>query len=90
MFPWLPDFQRQMVLELFYKNVPESLYKENTSTGYCTTQGYWYVANFAYLTNLAFQCDWNCKTCLAIYDHLYLICEESSHTMTWYEDKTDL
>jgi len=29
-----------MVLELFYKNVPESLYKENTSTGYCTTQGY--------------------------------------------------
>ena len=31
-----------------------------------------------------------CKTCLAKYDLVNLICEEFSYTMTWYEEKTDL
>jgi len=49
----------------------------------------WCVINFVNLTTLTFQCDFKCKTCLAnmTFDHRNLIREESSYTMTWYEEK---
>jgi len=65
-----------MMPELFYKNIPESLYIENWST-----IPYLVCDKFVHLTTLTFQCDFKCKTCLAKYDHWSLICEESSHTM---------
>jgi len=31
--------------------------------------------NFVHLPNLAFQCDFSCKTCVTKYDHQNLICK---------------
>jgi len=76
------------VPELFHKNIPESLYTANMGT--IPTMVTWCVSNFGHITTLTFQCDFKCKTCLARYDHRYLICEESSYTITLYEEKTDL
>jgi len=64
-----------MVPELYYENVPESLYAR--MYGYYTTQGYLMCRQ-----KLTFHCNFKCKICLARYDHQYLICEESSNTMT--------
>jgi len=61
-----------MMPESFFENVPESLYKG--------CNGY-YVDNFGHYSKLTFQCNFKCKTCLAKYDHLYLICDKSSNTM---------
>ena len=50
----------------------------------------WCVANFVHSTTLTFQCDFKCKIFLAKCDLGNLMCEESSYTVTWYEEKTDL
>jgi len=50
----------------------------------------WCVRNFVHFTNITFQWDFNCKMCLAKYDHRNLVCEESSYTMTPYDEKTVL
>ena len=57
--------------------VPE-FFAEFSYIGYHTT-------SFGQLTKLTFQCNFKCKTYLARYDHRYLICKESSYTMTLYE-----
>ena len=75
-----------MVLELFSKNVPESLCRGMGTMPPVVT---WYVPNFGRLTKLTFRCNFNCKTYLARYDHRYLICEEPSYTMTFYGNKNE-
>jgi len=86
-FSWFSE-TRGMPLELFCKNVHARLYIENMGT--ILPRVTWCVTNFGYLTTLAFQCDFKCKTCLAKYDVGNIMCEESSYTMTWYEEETDL
>jgi len=85
-FSWFSETSG-MVSELFCKNDPESLYRGYKGT--IPPMVTWYVSNFGHLTKSTFQCKFKCKTYLARYDHRYLICKESSYTMTLYE-KTDL
>ena len=72
-----------MVLELFYKNVPGSLYVENWDTlvYYPVPRVTWRVANFVHLTALTVQCGFQNKTRLAKYELGKLILEESSYTV---------
>jgi len=77
-----------MLPKLFYKNIPESLNIQNWGT--ILPRATWCVTNFWHHNTLAFQCNCKCKTCLAKYDLGNLRCEESSYTMTWYEEKKDL
>ena len=81
-FSWFSE-TNGMVLELFCKIVPESLYR-GTMPPIVT----WYVSNFGHLTKLTFQCYFKCKTSLARCDHWYLTGEEPSCTITFYEKKT--
>jgi len=73
-----------MVPELFYENVPESLtsFIWTIVVLYYPWQGYLMCSKFWNLTLLTFQCDFQCKMCLAKYDLGKLICEESSCTLT--------
>ena len=89
-FPWVFLIFRDsgMVPKLLYKDVPDSLYIENMGTTLPMVT--WCVTNVGHLTALTFQCNFKCKTCLAKYDHRKLMCEQSSYTMTWYEEKTNL
>ena len=48
------------------------------------------VTKFDRPTALIFQCKFKCRMFLAKYYHRNVICEESSCTMTWYEEKTDV
>jgi len=77
-----------MVPELFYKNVSESLYIENMGKVLAVVP--WCVINFGHFTTLIYQCYFKYKTCLAKCDHRNLMCEESSCTITWCEEKTHL
>jgi len=72
-----------MVPELFHKDVSESPY--TGCMGTMLPMVTWCLANFGHLTMLTFQCYFKCKTYLTRYR--YLIREESSCTITWYEKK---
>ena len=58
--------------------------------GYYTTLGYLICNKFCAPYAFTFQWHFKSKMCLAKYDHRNLICEESSYTMTWYEEKVNL
>ena len=63
--------------------------------GYYTTQWYLMCRQFWTLLKLTFQSNFKCKTCLARYDHLYLVFDEfskTSHVMSFptWSKKTDL
>ena len=90
MLPWLFLIFRDKRngARVILQKYPESIYIGNMSTIQLMVT--WCVTNFGPFTTLTFQYDFKCKTCLAKYDHWNLICEESSYTMTWYEEKTDL
>jgi len=74
-----------MVPELFHKFFPENLYIGYRGTILPMVTSC--VPNSGYLNKLTFPCNFKCKTCLARYNHRYLICEASSYTMTLYEKK---
>ena len=50
--------------------------------------GYLICTQFWHYSKITFQCNFKCKTCLARYDHLCLICGKSSNTMAWPEKKS--
>jgi len=86
-----PDFYRQMEwCQSYFTKMSLNTYCIYRIYGYYVTHGYWCVGNFGYVTKLTFQCNFKSKTCLARYDHRYLMCEASSYTMTLYERKTVL
>jgi len=74
-----PDFQRQMEWCLSY--ITQMSLKTCWKYGYYTNHDYLMCNTFWALTTFIFQCDFKCKTCLARYDHQYLMCEESCYTM---------
>jgi len=81
-----PDFQRQMEwCQSYFTTMSLKAYAKDIWVLYY--YGYLMCNNFGHLTKFIFQCNFKCKTYLARYHHQYLICEESSHTMTWYEKK---
>ena len=78
-FPFFVDF---ICLEKCWKPVPHDFSWFSEISARVILQECPSLTDFGHFATLIFQYAFKCKRCLAKYDHRYLICEESSYTMT--------